>query len=1192
MKKYRLILILILIFSVNAVYSQDTNDTNNFIDLNNEISQNDMLNITSDYSFDSKIDANYTNGIVINKNIIINGNNHIIDGNGMARIFTINSSNVILNNLIVKNAKNYAIFSSNSTITATNITFLNNTGNNEGGAVHIDNTTLTCENNKFIDNYGTRFGNAIYATSNSTLNLKNNNFESNKELYWGLIFISESKLIIVDSNFEKIISKYTPVLYAENMQNMLIRNSRFKNLHASVTAGALGLKENKNTIRIDNCTFENVSSEKNGGAIYIDVNGASIPENTFVFINNLKFINCSSSFGGAYVQLGGNLTMTNSIFTDNSAFNDGGAVYLSDVKANMQNILFKDNSINESNYGGALFFDHGTLSMTNTNFTGNNNALYLFDSNYTISNSQFKDNGYNIYSIFDGINAKTTNCQFIGGKNKINQTDYVYTFMANNAPIDYNPVIFDLSLVNSSYFDLRKEGLVSSVKNQGWSGTCWAFSTAAVLESALLKATNRTLNLDISENNIRNVALKYNRFGSGSEEGGDAEQGGAYLINWFGGVLEEYDTYDELGKISQAFNDVNKYYVFRDILLRPRFNTTDNYRIKEALVKYGALGVAVLAPDSNNDDYNNKTSAAYSNMSKGTDHAVTLVGWDDNYSASNFKITPPGDGAWIIKNSWGEDWGDKGYYYASYYDESVINYDTRIFAIIIDQPISYEKLYQYDTNGRISYFHKFSGKIPIDSNYTQWELYNLRKNLTLPCNYSNTFEANGNDIISAVGTYFVYDDFNYTIWIYINGKEVYSQSGIPSYSGYNIINLNKEIPVKKGENFTILIQSSSTPAVFENRNKIKSNVSYSNYGGSWKNMALDENIASIKVYTNPNNMKINASNLTKYFSGNQRFIVNVYDSFNNSVSNQSVNISVNGVTYTKVTDSNGSASLAVNFNPGVYDVASSIDGIAVYSTITVLSTIDGNDLVKVFRNSSQYWATFLDGEGNYLSNGTSVQFNIHGVMYERKVSGDKGLARLNINLEAGEYVITAMNPVTGDMASNNITVLSKITENVDLVKYYRNTSQYSVKIIGGDGKAVGAGESVTFNINGVLYTRQTDANGTAKLNINLQSGDYIITAEYKGCLVSNSIKVLPVLTASDITMKYRDGTQFKASLVDGQGKAYAEQTLQFNIKGVLYNRVTGSDGIAKLNINLIPGEYIITSSYNGSSIANKITIRG
>ena len=205
---------------------------------------------------------------------------------------------------------------------------------------------------------------------------------------------------------------------------------------------------------------------------------------------------------------------------------------------------------------------------------------------------------------------------------------------------------------------------------------------------------------------------------------------------------------------------------------------------------------------------------------------------------------------------------------------------------------------------------------------------------------------------------------------------------------------------------------------------------------------------------------------------------------------------------------------------------------------------------------------------------------------------DNGLARLNINLEAGEYVITAMNQVTGDKTANNITVLSRIIENADLVKYYRNASQYSVKIIGDDGKAVGAGESVTFNINGVLYTRQTDANGTAKLNINLQPGDYVITAEYKGCLASNNIKVLPVLTANDISMKYRDGTQFKAILVDGQGKPYANQSVIFNINGVFYNRPTDGAGTAKLNINLMPGEYIITSSYNGSSIGNKITIKG
>ena len=226
----------------------------------------------------------------------------------------------------------------------------------------------------------------------------------------------------------------------------------------------------------------------------------------------------------------------------------------------------------------------------------------------------------------------------------------------------------------------------------------------------------------------------------------------------------------------------------------------------------------------------------------------------------------------------------------------------------------------------------------------------------------------------------------------------------------------------------------------------------------------------------------------------------------------------------------------------------------------------------------------------YMADGTVVRFNINGVMYERKVSGGKGLARLNINLGEGKYIITAMNTVTGENTANNITVLSLITENRDVTKYYRNATQYTVKVLGEDGKAVGAGVTVRFNINGVFYERQTDASGIAKLNINLHAGDYIITAEYNGCMVSNNIKVLPILNATDVSMKYRDGTQFKANLIDGQGKPYVNQAVTFNINGVFYNRITDASGQAKLNINLMPGEYIITSSYNGFSIANTIKI--
>ena len=79
----------------------------------------------------------------------------------------------------------------------------------------------------------------------------------------------------------------------------------------------------------------------------------------------------------------------------------------------------------------------------------------------------------------------------------------------------------------------------------------------------------------------------------------------------------------------------------------------------------------------------------------------------------------------------------------------------------------------------------------------------------------------------------------------------------------------------------------------------------------------------------------------------------------------------------------------------------------------------------------------------------------------------------------GEYVITAMNLETGENGVNNITVISKLIENKDITKYYRNATQYTVKVLGDDGNPVGAGENVTINFNGVFYTRTTNESGIA-----------------------------------------------------------------------------------------------------------------
>ena len=371
-----------------------------------------------------------------------------------------------------------------------------------------------------------------------------------------------------------------------------------------------------------------------------------------------------------------------------------------------------------------------------------------------------------------------------------------------------------------------------------------------------------------------------------------------------------------------------------------------------------------------------------------------------------------------------------------------------------------------------------------------------------------------------------------------------------------------------------------------------------NYTGD---AAVDVNVGDTLVLNNTPEMQrviIQAEDVVMYYKNGTRYVLKVTDMNGKPLANETVTLTINGATYNRVTDENGTASIAINLNPGNYTAFVSYVGTGnctnstIENTITVLSTIYGDDLVKMFRNESQYYATFLDGQGNPLAEGTNVTFNINGVFYTRQVNGSEGKAKLNINLEPGEYVITAYHPLNKQEYSNVITVLSTIADNDDLVKYYKNDSQYVVTILGADGKAVGAGENVTFNINGVMYTRQTNASGQAKLNINLQPGNYTITAMYNGCMVSNNIEVLPILYAEDLYKKYGTSDQFRALLLDGQGNPLSGENITFNINGVFYQRTTNADGYAALNIKLGAAKdiYIITSSYNGTSISNKIYI--
>ena len=333
-----------------------------------------------------------------------------------------------------------------------------------------------------------------------------------------------------------------------------------------------------------------------------------------------------------------------------------------------------------------------------------------------------------------------------------------------------------------------------------------------------------------------------------------------------------------------------------------------------------------------------------------------------------------------------------------------------------------------------------------------------------------------------------------------------------------------------------------------------------------------------------------APDVFKYFKGPERFVVSVIDTAGRPVSGAKVVISINGKPYEKTTDDEGKASIGLNLISGVYKVTSVYGDDEVNSTVTVKPTVVADNVVKMYRNGTQYYATFTDSNGNLLKN-TKVNFNINGVFYER-VTNESGVARMNINLNPNKYILTATNPVTGEMCSSNIIVLPTIVENHDLTKYYKNDSCYTLKILDDQGNPA-AGVTVKLNINGVFYERVTNESGYINFKINLIPGTYTVTAEYKGLKASNTVKVLPVLTAKDISMRYHDGTKFEAKLVDGQGKPFANPAITFNINGVFYNKNTDANGIARLNINLMVGEYIITSAYSpiGAALSNKITIR-
>ncbi len=349
--------------------------------------------------------------------------------------------------------------------------------------------------------------------------------------------------------------------------------------------------------------------------------------------------------------------------------------------------------------------------------------------------------------------------------------------------------------------DLRTLGQVSSVKNQGKFDTCWAFATLGAVESSLL--------LQGTEANFSELYLAYFTYAdfNPAEPGftkpfpdrnvlnqmGNDQKATALLTRWRGPVAESdasypapplYVIFDPSG------NEATRAHVQQAWSVPWRASEPELApQLKELIRTCGGSTAHLYMPMEGYGAWFREETSAYCYRGEEiSNHAVLLVGWDDTYGAENFLDPPEGDGAWIAKNSWGENFGDRGFFYISYHDTSL--WAGTAYQV---EPVSnYAGIYQYDPLGVLS-------RMGFDDSHR--------------AEFANVFTAEEDETIVAAGFYTPVGGSSYVL----RGSRNLSGDpdsgtdlgilgeGVLPWGGYSTVSLEKGFAVKKGEKFSLQV---------------------------------------------------------------------------------------------------------------------------------------------------------------------------------------------------------------------------------------------------------------------------------------------------------------------------------------------------------------------------------------------------
>ena len=314
----------------------------------------------------------------------------------------------------------------------------------------------------------------------------------------------------------------------------------------------------------------------------------------------------------------------------------------------------------------------------------------------------------------------------------------------------------------------------------------------------------------------------------------------------------------------------------------------------------------------------------------------------------------------------------------------------------------------------------------------------------------------------------------------------------------------------------------------------------------------DENTISSNTVSKKK-VSILTANVNMYYKDGHKFSVTLKDENKKAVANAKVKITIDGKTYTKITDKQGYASLNLNFKSGKYIVLTSFDSAKNYreqskkNIVNIKSTISCDDFTKYYTNTEPYSATFCNNNGQLLKY-TKIQFNINNKNYYSKTNY-KGIVKLPIDLKPGRYNIKLINPKTTEIITKSITIKSLI-ETKDLVMNQNDGSRFNVKIFNNNGKAASY-KNVNFYVDGKIYVKITDKNGKTSIPINLDVGTHSITTEFNGLKCKNKITVNKVIKYSEFTYSIKIPN-------------YVNVTIPQVFQNSQYSLKTGNDGIIKM----------------------------